>query len=837
MPVNRLIAHRDFHELRVQSSGSGNHTGLGTGVYTHGATGVTWFVVDIVDRLDGIFVTVDGNSATDTWTVTYTGPGFPFGTSWSGSGWANVEAKVIFEDLKLYSREIQLMKLTGTIKIYVQGVLEATIPFEGDMAALGVSYVPVIALPIMIAGGCSASTTGLPGSPPDVYAYMSECTGTHTGGYRWQEAGSGAWSTNPVLPCPGAAPAVPGGCVDPGVAQVEATNTYDLEIESYSKGAFERSVFQTGEITACTERIYCNGVLVWEETVTQDPPVPWTIWENKSESWSRSGTIQAVPNLPKRFRRFNADYGALWDRWQFPQTTIREYSSCSINGVSSTAGGLRTVHPAQSVIRQKVGASTAAMEDTLGYPSYAPWSTAGSYSRSKTYDYSVTAVACPGVPEPSGLCPEPGVVTYEGVIVGGPTLIPTESMESTRGVIFPNNVGATVPPGTFHSDPMVRYWASWCNPHWGYGYKPSTYDVLGAEATWADYGSRIGQQYLDDAILPAHERTRQRNTIVSCPLYLSSYQPWLDEYRAGVPWLGISRWDTDAVELEDFIDLDATSADRWDSPDATATLTFGADIVINPSASTCKVRFKLTDFEAFPFMFPALCDRVKLDWELANVDEVRAYLVSISGERAILEQNNGDGFTTDNVTYPLPQAVDVEYAGSHGQEFGAMVVANAGSDTLPEGRSALAMADPQQVHDFQLLGGRQGQYIEFEFDVDDTGVDVTLKYPRFYTSESQRQQFQETRQAIALLWPNGPGVRWGQWLWYVPVLGLQNPPLIERPGYTSTIIDWLCARRVQFQAMAHDDGLTTELTTRFDSFEGQAVGQVDKHSMAFILPI
>jgi hypothetical protein len=831
--TNARIADRDAHEIRVASEGSGSHSGLGTGSHTHGAQGVTRFVVDSEVLLDGLRLNVGGNSVTDEWTVTYYGPGAPLGLSASGSGWASVEGKIVIEALKVYAREIQLFKLFGTLKVYAQGVLILTQVVELDSAGMGVNYVPLIAMPLELVGGCTAGTTGL-GTLPTTYSYSSTTNSVARGGYRWKEAGSGIWATNPVLKAPGAPAATPGGCVDPGFASVEADSTYELEIEGYAHDSASCSHVESGVITACIVRSYCDGVLVHEQTTPGT--YPWDMYKNSSVHAARGGGIMAVPNLQKRIRRFNPAFGILMDRiGNFPQTTSISSASCTINGVAASVSNVDEVHPHQAYIRQRVGYSISAMEDTLAFPSYAPWNTSGTYSKSESHFVIGIDPLC----SPAVICPPEQQSTVEIIYVGEAEIPPPYTEESSRSYQFPYTVEDDAPISTYHEHPLARYWASWCNPHWAYGYPRKNYPVFGSPVPWEDYEGKIGQQWLDDMVLPPSERTKQRNTIKSCPLWLSSYLPWLEAFRSGSPWVGICRWRTDAIDLEDHFDIDASSAARWSSPDLTATLTHGADLSINPSAGTCKVDFDLTSFTVSPYMALMTCNRVRPDWIGTNISAVRVKLISVTGEEQLLEQNAGDGFTTANVIYTFKKRLDTEYAGSHGQEFGAGAVANMGFDTLGEGRSVVTMNDEEQINFFQLFGGRQGAKLRFEIDVVNPAIDVTLKYPRFYTPDESWSQFDESRVATAMIWPNGPGVRWGQWSFYNPGAGLLNPPQIQRPGDTPSVIDALCARRVMFEGVAHNGGspdLTTELSQLYDSFEVPAIGSVYKHSHAFPLP-
>lgn len=840
MPVNGLISNRDELEFYVSSAGSGSHTGSGSGVYGHGATITANTTPDVLTFADGFSLVVGGNSATNLWSVTYTGPGAPLGVTYSGAGWSSVDAKVVVEGEKLYNSVF--WKLQGTLKVYAQGVLRLTVSLDENSGGMGPAYVPIYGVPIELQGSASASATGVSGT---TYSYSTECTGTQTAGWRFKEAGSVSWVDLPVTLAPGSAASVAGTCTDPGVATVSASDTYVATITSYARSDGSRSLQASGSITECILRVFCDGVEVFTDTETQVPPVPWETYEVSAETWARAGSIRLIPNLDKAVKRFSTDYGALWYRAEFPKTQRISAASCTINGVTTSTSTITEVHPEQSAILQRVTSSTAAMEDTLGYDSYAPWSTSGNYTKSLTYETTPLVVSCPSVP--IGLCEE-GVLTVEYEYTGGPNPPPAYSQNSSRSYQFPYTVSTNIVGYLSHANAMARYFNSWCNPHWSYFLWREDWELEGSPAPFDQYWGPIGSQWHENTALPGGERTKQRNHIVADCLREDGMTPFLDTFVSGFPWIGVSRWQTDEVTPLTSVVMDSDSSPAWSAPDEDypTSLSFGAGgITLSKDplgagvAATLKVRLDLGRFTEKPYFYPHIAAKVLLNWVTTNVSAVRAYWVSATLTRTLIELTPGDGFTTRNQQYDKPREADSKYAGSWGQDFGAGYTPDAGTDALPTGNSSGAMGDVERNLALGLLQGAVPAYLEFEFDIADDSQTVELEYPEWFLPAGDWTLYWETRQVCDIVWEDGPGIRWGQWVWYSPGGGLQNPPFLSGLGYKSTIIDWLCARRILFQNVAHNGGspdLTTQLTQLFDTYEGQSVGQVDRNSISFILP-
>lgn len=195
--------------------------------------------------------------------------------------------------------------------------------------------------------------------------------------------------------------------------------------------------------------------------------------------------------------------------------------------------------------------------------------------------------------------------------------------------------------------------------------------------------------------------------------------------------------------------------------------------------------------------------------------------------------------------YTRPIASDSEYSGDWAKDDGDGYAVDTGADVPTGGISAASLADPSRNFAPQLLLGRSAAKLRFVITPADHTQPVTLKYPTFYKPTAKPAYIWESGQVCSVLYPNGPGVRFGQWEWYDPILGYQAPtPLLVNLGYEATIIDALEFAYVVDQAADPSAGggpsalpsLTTLLATIFDTNEGQSIAVVDKNSKGIPLP-
>lgn len=495
---------------------------------------------------------VSGGSVADEWSVTYTGPGSPSGTTWTGTGWTSANGLIIITESHVYNVG-GTYDVEFSYEVFAQGVSRITGTYAATAGGLGPSYIDMLAIPWEISGACSASTAGLPSyMDDDLYAYNSNCTGTATGGRRFKYKDESGWTELPVTLAPGSPPAIGGGCDDPGVGSVSASNQNSMSIGSYAENSGSNVVYDTGIITACTELVYCDGILI--DTVTSGgQSVPWTQYQKEHQTISRGGSVRGIPDLEKKIQRFNNDFRLLLWRSEMPQTKAGLFSECDYTvgavNTNTTSSTTPEVHPHQAEILQEVQFAVAAVEDTLSYNSYSPWSSSGVLEGTRSWSFFPDEpVICPGV----GIYPEcdEGELTTVQVLEGGPTDYPeAESYSATRSYIFPSDVGLTADMVGYqgHDEALARYFNSWCNPHWSYGVwtEPSLgWEVDGSPETWAAYWQKVGSQYIFNT--GASITTKIRNHLWSEPLENDGNGAFLDSAFGELRWPGVSRFDVRA---------------------------------------------------------------------------------------------------------------------------------------------------------------------------------------------------------------------------------------------------------------------------------------------------
>lgn len=826
MPVNGLVWSCETLRLFVESSATGSHTGDGTGSYGHSASLVTQWTPDAIDVYDGFSLGLSGASNGNSWAVTYTGPGAPLGETYTGTGWDSIAAEILLTDLKLYCIG-GLWKITFDYEVIAQGVSRRTGSVDTTSGGFGPAYVPLLGIPARLGGSCSASTIGLPTyAPDDLYAYNSTCSAEALGAWEFDQ-GDG-WIGLPVTLAPGSAPSVGGGigCTDSGIGGVAGEATNDLQIESYAEAGETRTLYATGTITQCCTETYCDGVLYDTSCITQTPAVPWDQYETETLSISRGGSVMALPDLTRGIIRFNSDFRALLYRTEMPQTEYSATWACSC-GDPASGGGETEVHPHQSEILEEVTNAEAAMEDTLlDYLGYAPWSASGSRSWGLSYYEISGAVLCPDVVE----CPgEDDVVTSVNTLVGYTPMPEAESCNTSRSYSFPSSVGSSSDMAAYlgHDEPIARYVNSWPNPHWSYFRWREDWEVDGSPADKDDYWEALGQQWIYNSALTSP--TESRNHLISEALDTDAQGPVLDTFMGGLRFVGLCRWQTKAIAPRTTYSYTSASSSLWTGEDC--TLSHAGSITVTPSEPVCTVKLNLGSFTVEPFIWPHLANRILCNWSSTNVADLKVYLEGVDGKRVLLNDND------PNVTKDRPSAVGKKYAGSWAQDFGADGITDQGSDfNLSKGMSAATMSDTERSCAFQALSDRTAKYLVFVITPTNPASTVTIHYPTLeYTLSADRLNVWENPYQGCSIHPDGPGVRWG--MWNSGTSGtLTNPPLLYDPTTRPTLVDGLVTERLLVRGVAHDDGLTTELTTLFDTYEGQSVGQVRNYSHWFWLP-
>ena len=657
-------------------------------------------------------------------------------------------------------------------------------------------------------GGQGFPPTGSPfGGVPDDWDISSTLEQSITGGIRFKEGGS--WYTLPVSHLSPIMPTLSGGCEDPSFSAILADTTWTTEIQQY---------YEFREVGAfCLEGIGPLG----QATVTLNTWIELTI--KKASCW-------LWPDLTRQVNRATGDdYKALWFRWGFPwvkgrgQKTYTNYSGPVPELPPEDEGdeSLETeIYPEHSSILSTVGNTSHVIEDPLGETLYMPAKFLSSFTRAEPAPDSRNYTSEGGDLPPA--CPNPA-------------FNPPDACNAQNTWEWPYSVekvadsGGQIPNVHKHKHPYVRLWSTWWNPHWNYSlwFPPDDaedsvqWQIDGDPAAAKFYWLLIAQQHLKHSALPEGEDTGTRNFVLDAPLDFSGLRDLIESTYFGqwTSWLGISRFERIKPTIPTELQLDSESEDAWSSEDG--TFAFGSQIVFTPSGSgegTVVIKLDTGRFMDSAYQFPHLCKSVFLEWVATNINEVRVYLESYSGDRHILEAAPGNGFTTNNQAYSFGTWTDSKYGGSWGQDFGAGFLVDEGNDELLNGVSPALMADNERLYSLGLLTLRHGVKLRFEIDVEDQENPITLEYPIWQRQEEDPGQIVETASTSDLLFPSGPGQRFGQWSFWNYLSDMFSPsPTIRFPGNRMSALDALCLKRTVFEGIAPDDGLDAEIAGIYEN--------------------
>lgn len=821
MPSNGLIFQADEYRIFAQSAASGqNHTDSGTTagstpVYGHSGTLNTYYTPDSILVDGGFNFDLSGVSNTNTWTVNYQGPGAPLGITWTGTGYTPVSVLVILTDLKVYHQG-GTFRLVAGYEIIAQGVSRLTGSLDTTSGGLGPAYVPGIGIPARLSGGASASTITAPGTTDfdDIYAYMTETTGTVTGGWVFDQ---GDGLTGLPMLISGTPPGAVGSCTDPGVASVSADDTGTVEIVSYARNQAANTLHASGTITACCTVTECPG----QDPVTNcaDNDADWQQYELDTQSFGRGGSVYCVPDLDRAIIRINEDFAALFYRGEMPETRESKSASCNFNGVVTTSSSTPTVHPNQAEILLEVDETVSAMEDTLAdYHALAPWSTSGSWSRSKTYTTTESVIDCPN----AEICDDDGGNSYS-YLVGGPTYPDNESYSSSRSYSFPSFVGSDVIGYLGHAQAMPRYINSWCNPLWSYLLWNEPWELEGGPTNWADYWEKIGSQYLYNSSLS--DPSLRRNHLVSEALVQDLNQPFLDTFVAGQRWIGQSRWKTVEVTPRTTYTFTSASSSLWSAKDSAGdalTLSHGSDVDVSESAT---VKMRLGSWSVEPYMWSHIANEFVLNW----TGDVSVYLEDQWGKRVLLATTPG--------THDIVTDLSSRYAGTWAQDYGCGLIDDIGVDTATQGRSLATCGDAESLFAPMISSAYGYKYLVFVTD----GA-ASIDYPTLnYNLSGSRLHVKENSLQDNVIHPEGPIVRFGTWNTGSGGT-IDIPPMPAGVDLRPDLIDWLTQYRFCVQGINETDTafgsvpVTTMLTQLFDTYEGQSVGGTRNGAYAYWLP-
>lgn len=659
--------------------------------------------------------------------------------------------------------------------------------------------------------------------------------------WRFQTPGSSEWQGLPVLvdlldvptddEC---------DCPSPDPATLTAETTSSVEISAEQHLERETTLHLTGQPLYCTNGPATSGHV--------------DVYKSRLTWWGNSAQVTTVPNLPASVKRIGPGHREVVYRGGMPRTQRTAFHTCGVDGVGSgvhTIPAIDEVHPRQSRLIAVVGNDTHPIEDTLSFPVPAP--AEHSEFRYESFGYTaqvVGPVACPmALPEEP-----PGTVLP-------PTAPPDEICYVTQGAAFTPIVDDDIDnpdllPYLYHADPLVRYVNYWGSRHWSFfdWFPRNTIDtdddgIPDAQNIWKVFLDKIsngywlskGDQYCEHPSLPVAERTLRRTTLFTAPLLYGSQAGFIEGvFGAPASWWGDETFRVDAASPLTELELNELSETSWVFEDCSGT--FGVDgitLTPDPGKTIIKAKVALGSFTQWPYLFPHIASEFEVDWEPANIVQVVVELVGHSGSKVELTRLPGRFLRPSNGS-------DSIYSGSYAQDLGQFYFDDKGFDLLDPGDSEATMVDPERVHAFSLLAGRTAAELLFTIEVASDSSDCEIKFPVLYPSADQVSVFPENRSNHAVVWPDGPGVRFGNVAHYYGG-SLHATPLALPPGvpplpgvklaWMPSPVDWICFKNLVLRADPHDQDIATQLATFFDSVEAPAgTEDADESAIAMLIP-
>jgi hypothetical protein len=439
---------------------------------------------------------------------------------------------------------------------------------------------------------------------------------------------------------------------------------------------------------------------------------------------------------------------------------------------------------------------------------------------------------------------------------------------------YPSNV--YLPSSTLsemvHSDPLMALFQARSSPHASYfdWFPPNDQggddeDPPNSQNQWPVDGGAITNkawinrrmQYLYQATLPPADRTRTLADLVASCLDESGHSLYQDS-NAGpnLRWLGVSRWVTMECSPNSTAYEKCPSSlqlrPEWTSAvsSADADLSFDSDgIGISPKSddqATVTLTLALASLGSPPYMFPQTCGSVDLDW--TGFSEVDGSVTGFLGGSA------SAGSLASPGKLSLPRGIDPHYAGSWGQQNGGYDddgeswTDDLGQDVAPGGESESVANDPSTCQAYQSVTGKQGTILRLTLTLG--GGTRKLKYPIFNRAAGKPQIVTLTGAQQAILWPDGPGILFGNLTFTNDDGDFVAGGLVKGLGHKATLVDAIAYRRLFFQGVDVASGgqcgtiaspvtiapLTDELYQRFDSYQGQSITVAAKFSTSFVLP-
>lgn len=872
MPVNGKRFEVYCLEYKASASASVSESGDGDPIYSYRLRSNGAFTPDAVRVEPGIQITIEsGFDGTDgVWSIEakMIDPGYPIlgFDSWvytdGGAVFdGDIDVAVRFYGFRQYGRELgSAMRVEwDSIKVSINGGAEVTVgsAWAGDGGGTGPNYPPFHGIPYSMDFQCTGSRINVPPLDRDpcdpgagvAMSWSTHTTGTGTISYRYKETAGGSWIALPVkVPTPPSVSSsgAPFGLSLSGIITGTSSDSVSVNGEHLESQVRTYEGRETGTMR-CTFRCFTiDGDLISTYVVeaatgardecTNELVAPYQdVYKTRSITQNKYGEVSNLPNNERSIVFLGDDTRAQVYRAAVPNATMSAGRSWANGAVIGSVDTEVEPYPEMAELLSTVtGVGHKIFTDLFGKQIIAPASATNEKSDITTYDLlGSTSLLCPppGVDDPE--CEGTGFWSPSAILPDHPIVTKTESVAFE----FPHAVG-DLPGYQNHVVPVARYYASWPNPHWHLAYFPTPVVVDGSPVDWADYLGPLQEQWLENAALPAGERTLTRNHIVGTPLEEGQGNtPFLNDYFGGLRWIGVSRPKLLTVDLPSSVTLGTAKPGLWGAriqsgtPDCTVTSGAGGITLSGFNVPTAYVDLALAQWSNAPYLQLLLAKRITASWSGTNVSVISVHLVAADGtESASLSSSSGH-------TFDVPRGTPGKYAGTWAYPWGVLAVTDTGTDEQASGDSASAVTDALRMTGSMLGSDQTWASLRFKVTPTNTALNVSLNWPVFELWNTHPELIWESGKYCSMLWPLGPAIRWGTQTWYLPLSGLQDPPVSSPPGAANTVVDALSYwYRLTGAGGTLTSTLPTDLAALYDSFEGQSIGEVDKNSSAWLLP-
>jgi len=292
-------------------------------------------------------------------------------------------------------------------------------------------------------------------------------------------------------------------------------------------------------------------------------------------------------------------------------------------------------------------------------------------------------------------------------------------------------VGTDCHPYYRHRDYALRYWNTHAAPFWSFICWLEDWgldrdgDGVAEPTRVASYWRPHQCQHIEHPALPESVRSRRRSYLLLDALAHGTWSAWIFDLF-GVPsgWVGSMR--PALVEWLPPSDLQLTSdsASRWSATGATLAFTaFG--ITVTPTATTHTLEFTLADWNAPPFLYPAVADRVRIWLPDTAYTSLTIQLISAENETVTIATTRG--------THSIPLGDDTKYAGTWHRQYAALAsgYSELGSDLDADGVSDATFGGARRATLWQLLAARAGARLRITI-TQTIPTPYVLEYPIFY---------------------------------------------------------------------------------------------------------